>query len=174
MAGRPALALTSGHVHGVEAGQQVTAPLAVSFHLAQPGVAVKVVAEVRPLHVGHYHTIQVPAGVQACVVVLNPGAEADTHTSLAEQRRHPFHTRIPRCSLQRGVPSVLVVALPLKPQFPHLQNGNTVQGRITSRIIAPSTENPGLPRTILSFPSLPNLQTPDCPPKILALVSPPR
>lgn len=105
MAGRPALALTSGHVHGVEAGQQVTAPLAVSFHLAQPGVAVEVVAEVRPLHVGHDHAIQVPAGVQACVVVLDPGAEADTHTSLAEQRRHPFHTRIPRCSLQRGVPS---------------------------------------------------------------------
>lgn len=105
LAGRPASALTSGHVHGVEAGQQVTAPLAVTFHLAQPAVAVEVVAEVRPLHVGHNHTIQVPAGVQTCIVVLDPGMEADTCTSLAEQRRHPFHTGIPKCLLPGGVPS---------------------------------------------------------------------
>lgn len=55
--------LTSGHVHGVEAGQQVTAPLAVTFHLAQPVVAVEVVAEVGPLHVSDNHMIQVPAGI---------------------------------------------------------------------------------------------------------------
>lgn len=80
MAGRPASALTSGHVHGVEAGQQVPAPLAVTLHITQPVVAVEVVTEVRPLHVGHNHMVQVPAGIQACVVVLDPEAEVDTHT----------------------------------------------------------------------------------------------
>lgn len=68
--------LTSGHVHGVEAGQQVPAPLTVTLHLAQPVVAVEVVAEMRPLHVGHYNSVQVPAGIQACVIMLDPGARS--------------------------------------------------------------------------------------------------
>lgn len=102
--GKPAWALTSGHVHGVEAGQQVATPLAVTLHLAQPVVAVEVVTEVRPLHVGHNHTVQVPAGVQTCVVMLDPGVQKQTPTpSLAEQKRCPFHTEIPQCLFQREV-----------------------------------------------------------------------
>lgn len=86
-------ALTSGHVHGVKAGQQVTAPLAVAFHLAKPVVAVEVVTEVRPLHVGHDHPVQVPAGVQACVVVFDPGAETDTRIITGRQETMPFPCR---------------------------------------------------------------------------------
>lgn len=55
--GQTSLALTSGYVHGVEASQQVTAPLAVAFHLAQPAVAVEEVTEVRPIRVGHNHAV---------------------------------------------------------------------------------------------------------------------
>lgn len=121
MADRPGTALTSGHIHGVEAGQQVPAPLAVTFHLAQPVVAVEVVTEVRPLHVGHNDTVQVPAGVQACVVMLDPGAKQTPTLSWAELRQRPFHAEIPKGLLQREVQSFVVVAtLPLKPQFPHL------------------------------------------------------
>ena len=55
--GQTSLALTSGYVHGVETSQQVTAPLAVAFHLAQPAVAVEEVTEVGPLRVSHNHAV---------------------------------------------------------------------------------------------------------------------
>lgn len=75
----PDSALTSGHVHGVEAGQQVTAPLAIPLHLAQPVVAIEVISEVWPFHVGHYYSVQVPAGIQTRVVMLNPETKAQPH-----------------------------------------------------------------------------------------------
>ena len=96
--------LTSRHIHGVEAGQQVTAPLAITLHFAQPVVAVEVVAEVRPLHVGHNHAVQVPAGVQACVVMLYPGPEADTHTISGNDRDNaPSILTHPPCFLRAEV-----------------------------------------------------------------------
>ena len=121
--------LTSGHVHGVEAGQQVTAPLAITLHFAQPVVAVEVVTEVRPLHVGHNHTVQVPAGVQACVVMLDPGPEADTHTITSKTETTPLPYRNPPnvFSKRRFNRSESVISLSLRLQFPHLKNGDSLQ-----------------------------------------------
>ena len=117
--------LTSRHIHGVEAGQQVTAPLAISLHFAQPVVAVEVVAEVRPLHVGHNHAVQVPAGVQACVVMLYPGPEADTHTISGMTETMPLPYWHPPCFLRA---EVQLLWLSLRLQFPHLKNGDSLQG----------------------------------------------
>ena len=129
MVGKPAWALTSGHVHGVEAGQQDATQLAVTLHLAQPVVAVEVVTEVRPLHVGHNHTVQVPAGVRACVVMLDPGAETDTRTVTGRTETTPLPYQYPNvCSQERFNHFDVVVTLPLQPQCPYLQSGDSLQG----------------------------------------------
>lgn len=90
--GQTKAALTSGHVHGVEAGQEVTAPLTVTLHLAQPVVTVEVIAEVRPLHVRHYNSVQVPAGIQACVIMLDPEARSQQpHFTSRTKMLPPLH-----------------------------------------------------------------------------------
>lgn len=64
--------LTFGYVHLVEATQQVPDKKVVAFLAAQPVVAGKVEAQVRPAHVGHHHPVQKPTGIHARVVVLDP------------------------------------------------------------------------------------------------------
>lgn len=44
----------------------------------------------RPLHVGHDHVVQVPAGIQARVVMLNPEAEAKAHTITGRTETAPL------------------------------------------------------------------------------------
>lgn len=65
---------TFGHVHGVQAAQQVSDIKAISLNLTEPVVTSKVKPQVRPNNICHHHPVQEPAGVQASIVMLNPGA----------------------------------------------------------------------------------------------------
>ena len=60
-------------VHGVQAAQQVPDKQFVTLLPTQPVVAGKIEAQMGPVHVGHHHPVQEPAGVHPRVVVLNPG-----------------------------------------------------------------------------------------------------
>lgn len=64
--------LTFGHVHGVQAANEVSDVQSIPILLAQPVVAGEVKAEVRSVHVGHDHTVEEPSRVQSGVVMLNP------------------------------------------------------------------------------------------------------
>lgn len=65
-------ALTFGHIHGIQAADEVSDVESVPVLLAQPVVAGEVKPEVRSVHVGHDHTVKEPACVQSGVIVLNP------------------------------------------------------------------------------------------------------
>ena len=65
-------------VHGVEAAQQVPDKQVVGLLAAQPVVAGEIEAQMGPVHVGHHHPVQEPAGVHPCVVVLDPGESTIT------------------------------------------------------------------------------------------------
>lgn len=60
-------------IHGVQAAQQVSDKQVVSLLPAQPVAAGEIVAQMWPVHVGHHHPVQEPAGAHPCVVVLDPG-----------------------------------------------------------------------------------------------------
>lgn len=64
--------LTFGHIHGIQAANEVSDIQSIPILLAQPVVAGEVEAEVRSVHVGHNHTVQEPARIQSRVVMLNP------------------------------------------------------------------------------------------------------
>lgn len=68
---------TFGDVHGVQAAQQVSDVQVVPLLPAHPVVAGEVEAQVRPVHVGHHHPVQEPAGVHPRVVVLDPAGGGD-------------------------------------------------------------------------------------------------
>ncbi len=59
-------------IHGVQAAQQVPDKQVVSLLPTQPVVAGEIEAQMGPVHVGHHHPVQEPAGVHPCVVVLDP------------------------------------------------------------------------------------------------------
>lgn len=63
---------TFGDVHGVQAAQQVSDVQVVPLLPAHPVVAGEREAQVRPVHVGHHHPVQEPAGVHPRVIVLDP------------------------------------------------------------------------------------------------------
>lgn len=63
---------TFGDVHGVQAAQQVSDVQVVPLLPAHPVVAGEIEAQVGPVHVGHHHPVQEPAGVHPRVVVLDP------------------------------------------------------------------------------------------------------
>ena len=63
---------TFGHLHGVAAAQQVSDVKAVALLLTEPVVAGEVVPEVGSNHVCDHHSVQVPAGTQTGVVMLDP------------------------------------------------------------------------------------------------------
>ncbi len=68
---------TFGHVHGVHATQQVSDIKAVSLHFTEPVVTGKVEPQVRPDHIRHHHSVQEPAWVHACIVMLNSEATGE-------------------------------------------------------------------------------------------------
>lgn len=64
--------LTFGHIHGIQAADEVSDVQSIPILLAQPVVAGEVKPEVRSVHVGHDHAVKEPARVQSGVIVLNP------------------------------------------------------------------------------------------------------
>lgn len=64
--------LTFGHIHGIQAANEVSDIQSIPILLAQPVVAGEVKAKVGSVHVSHDHTVQEPSCVQSSVVMLNP------------------------------------------------------------------------------------------------------
>lgn len=81
------LQLTFGHVHGVQAAQQIPNKQTVTFSSAQPVVTSEVKAQMWPVHVCDHDPIQKPAGVQTRVVMFNPERRKVTDSSTRTPQR---------------------------------------------------------------------------------------
>lgn len=85
-------------VHGVQAAQQVSDVQVVPLLPTHPVVAGEIEAQVRPVHVGHHHPVQEPAGIHPRVVVLDPAGTTEAEISVSSLNKQlqgqifPFHS----------------------------------------------------------------------------------